>query len=66
MFLYCKQIFLKKLNNIYLKKLHKPEHKKKKTKSEVVMPKDDCTFKVNENRLPRAQFCFLKKKKGNR
>jgi len=30
------------------------------------MPKDDFTFKVNENRLIRAQFRFLEKKKGNR
>jgi len=27
------------------------------------MPKNDFTFKVNGIRLPRAQFCFLKKKK---
>jgi len=27
------------------------------------MPKDDFTFKMNGNRLPRTRFCFLKKKK---
>jgi len=36
---------------------------KKKTKGEVVMSKDDFTFKVNGNRLSRARFHFLKKKK---
>jgi len=29
------------------------------------MSKDDFTFKVNENRLLRARFRFLEKKKGN-
>jgi len=36
---------------------------KKKTKGEVVMSKDDFTFKVNGNRLLKARFRFLEKKK---
>jgi len=36
---------------------------KKKPKSEVVMPKDDLTFKIYRNRLLRARFRFLEKKK---
>ena len=39
---------------------------KKKKKSEVGRPKDDFTFKIYRNRLPRARFRFLKKKKRNR
>ena len=41
--------------------------KKKKPKSEVVRPKDDFTFKIYRNRLLRARFRFLeRKKKRNR
>ena len=37
--------------------------KKKKPKSEVVRPNDDFTFKIYRNRLLRARFRFLEKKK---
>ena len=37
--------------------------KKKKQKSEVVRSKDNFTFKIYKNRLLRARFRFLKKKK---
>ena len=37
--------------------------KKKNLKSEVVRSKDDFTFKIYRNRLLRARFYFLKKKK---
>ena len=42
---------------------NKKNKKIKKPKSEVVRPKDDFTFKIYRNRLLRARFRFLKKKK---
>ena len=43
---------------------NKKNKKIKKPKSEVVRPKDDFTFKIYRNRLLRARFRFLKKKRN--